>query len=113
MYIIFNCQGHNNLDRLAALPLMTCGIGTHTGVTAYGKLELWGKHCTKDWSYDCFLIRKPFPFHSIADPVRSSNVFTDIYTRGRVKEETVVRTSRMGLGTIRTLTDEIQKSCGY
>ena len=27
------------------------------------------KNCTKDWSYDCFLIHKPFLRHSVADPV--------------------------------------------
>ena len=43
---------------------------------------------------------------SVADPVRSSNVFSDFYWRGSVKDERdATRTSRMGLGTIRTLTD--------
>ena len=46
---------------------------------------------------------------SVANPVRSSNVFTDIYCRGSVKDEgDATRTSRMGLGTIRTLTDELR-----
>ena len=45
----------------------------------------------------------------IADLVRSNNVFTDIYWRGRIKDERdATRTSRMGLGTIKTLTDELQ-----
>ena len=45
---------------------------------------------------------------SIADPVRSGNVFTDIYCHGSVNDERdATRTSRVGLGTIRTLTDEL------
>ena len=45
---------------------------------------------------------------SIADPVRFGNVFTDIYCRGNVKDERdATRTSRMGLGTKRTLMDEL------
>ena len=45
----------------------------------------------------------------VADPVRSSNVFTDIYSHGSVKDERdVTRTFRMGLGTIRTLMDELR-----
>ena len=40
---------------------------------------------------------------------RSGNVFTDIYCRGSVKDERdATRTSRMGLGTIRTLTDQLR-----
>ena len=50
---------------------------------------------------------------SVADPVRSNNVFMDIYPRGSVKDERVVtRTSRMGLGTIRTLTDGLRMRYG-
>ena len=45
---------------------------------------------------------------SIADPVRSVYVFTDIYWTGSIKDERdATRTSRMGLGTIRTLMDEL------
>ena len=55
-----------------------------------------------------FIIRKPFPCQSVADPVRSGNVFTDIYWCRSVKDEgDATRTSRMGLGTIRTLTNEL------
>ena len=63
------------------------------------------------WSHDCFLICKTLSVsvcsRSIADLVRSGHVFTDIYCRGSVKDERdATRTSRMGLGTIRTLMDE-------
>ena len=55
-----------------------------------------------------FLIRKPFPCQSVADPVRSGNDFTDVYCHRSVKDERgATRTFRMGLGTIRTLTDEL------
>ena len=40
---------------------------------------------------------------------RSGNVFTDIYSRGSTKDErNVTRTSRMSLGTVRTLTDQLR-----
>ena len=68
----------------------------------------------KDWSFDCFLIRKPFLWQSVDDPVRSGNVFTDIYWCRSVKDKRdATRTSRMVLGTIRILTDELRKSYGY
>ena len=39
---------------------------------------------------------------------RYGNVFTNIYCRRSVKDERdATKTSRMGLGTIRTLTDEL------
>ena len=44
---------------------------------------------------------------SVADPVKSSNVFMDIYARRSIKRD-ITRTSRMGLGTIRTLRDELR-----
>ena len=60
-----------------------------------------------------FLIRKPFPCQSVADSVRSGNVFMDIYCRRRVKDvRNATGTSRMDLGTIRTLTDEPQMRYG-
>ena len=50
---------------------------------------------------------------SVAHPVRTGNVFTDIYCRGSVKDERdATRTSRMGLGTIRTLMDELRMRYG-
>ena len=50
---------------------------------------------------------------SVADPVRSGNVFTDIYCCGSVKDERdATRTSRMGLWTIRTITDELRMRYG-
>ena len=62
----------------------------------------------------CFLIRKPFLCQSVADPVKSGFVLGDICWHGSVKaERDATRTSRMGLRTIRTLTDEIRKSYGY
>ena len=44
-----------------------------------------------------FLIRKPFPCQSVADPVRFSNVFMDIYCCRSIKDERdAARTSRRG-----------------
>ena len=55
-----------------------------------------------------FLIRKPFPCQSVVDPVRSGNVCWDICWHRSVKDERdATRTSRMGLGTIKTLADEL------
>ena len=49
---------------------------------------------------------------SVADLVRSGNVFMDIYCRGSVKDvRDATRTSRMGLRTIRTLTDDLRIRC--
>ena len=31
------------------------------------RTSLWIKRLHKGWSYDCFLIRKPFPCQSVAD----------------------------------------------
>ena len=60
-----------------------------------------------------FLIRKSFPCQSIADSVRSGYVLGDICRRGCVKDERdATRTSRMGLRTIRTLTDELRMRYG-
>ena len=60
-----------------------------------------------------FLTRKPFLCQSIADPVRSGNVFRDICWGGSIKDETdATRTSSMGLRTIRTFTDELQMRYG-
>ena len=60
-----------------------------------------------------FLIRKPCPCQSVADPVRSSNVFMDSYCHGSIKDERdATRTSGMGLWTIRTLTDELRMRYG-
>ena len=60
-----------------------------------------------------FLIRKPFLCQSVADPVRSGNVFMDFYCRRSVKDERdATRISRMGLRTIRTLTEELQMRYG-
>ena len=56
-----------------------------------------------------FTIHKSFPCQSVADPVRSSNVFGDICWHGSVKDEKyATRTSRMGLETTRTLTEELR-----
>ena len=61
-----------------------------------------------------FLILKPFPCQSVADPVRSGYVLGDICWHGSVTgERDATRTSRMGIQTTRTLTDEIQKNYGY
>ena len=47
---------------------------------------------------------------SVADLVRSGNVFGDICWRRSVKDERdATRISRMGLRTIRTLRDELQQ----
>ena len=60
-----------------------------------------------------FLICKPCPCQFIADPVRSGNVFMDIFCRRSVKDvRDATRTFRMGIRTIRTLTDELQKRYG-
>ena len=56
------------------------------------------------------------PCQSIANLVRSGNVFGDICWHGSIKDERdATRTSRMCLQTIRTLTDEdeIWKTYGY
>ena len=51
--------------------------------------------------------------NTVADPVKSGNIFTDMYWRESVKDERdATKTSRMGLGTIRTLTDELQVRYG-
>ena len=56
-----------------------------------------------------FLIRKPFPCQSVADPVRSVNVFMDIFCRGSVKDvRDATRTSRMGIRTTGTVTEELR-----
>ena len=59
--------------------------------------------------FDCFfLIRKPFPCQSVADPVRSGYVLGDICWHGSITDERdATRTSRMVIWTIRTLTDEL------
>ena len=64
--------------------------------------------------FDCFfLICKPFPCQSIADPVNSGYVLGDICWHGSVTDEReATRTSRMGIRTIRTLTDELQMRYG-
>ena len=50
---------------------------------------------------------------SVADLVRSGNVFMDMYWRGSIKDERdATRTSTMGLGAIRTLTDELRMRYG-
>ena len=60
-----------------------------------------------------FLICKPFLCQSVADPVRSGYVMGDICWYGSVTDERdATRTSRMGLWTIRTLTDELRMSYG-
>ena len=52
-------------------------------------------------------------WQSVADPVRSGNVFSNLYWHGSVKDERdATRTSRMGLGTIRTLMDVLQMRYG-
>ena len=65
--------------------------------------------------FDCFcLIRKPFLCQSVADAVRSGYVLGNICGHGSVTDERdAARTSRMGIWTIRTLTDEIRKNYGY
>ena len=62
--------------------------------------------------FDClFLIRKPFSCQSLADPVSFGYALSDICWHGSVMDERdVIRTSRMGIQTIRTLTDEIRKN---
>ena len=58
--------------------------------------------------FDCFLIRTPFPCQSVADAVRSGYVLGDICCHRSVTDERdATRTSRMGIRTIRTLTDEL------
>ena len=60
-----------------------------------------------------FFIHKPFPCQSVSDPIRSGNVFMDIYCRRSIKHDRdAMGTSRMGLRTIRTLTDELQMRYG-
>ena len=55
-----------------------------------------------------FLIRKPFPCHSVADSVRSGYVLGDICRHGSIKDERdVTRITRMGLRTM-TLADELR-----
>ena len=50
-----------------------------------------------------FLIRKPFPCQSVEDPA----MFWAIFVGSSVSDERdATRTSRMGIRTIRTLTDE-------
>ena len=68
------------------------------------------KDCTKDWSCDCFLIRKPFSCQSVADPVMFLQIF--IGPKSIKDERDATRTSRMGLGTIRTLMDELRMRYG-
>ena len=47
------------------------------------------------------------------DPVRSGNVFMDIFCHGSIKDvRDAIRTSRMGIRTIRTLTYELQMRYG-
>ena len=51
---------------------------------------------------------------SIADPVRSGNVLGDICWHGSITDQRdATRASRMGIRTIRTLTDELWKIYGY
>ena len=58
-----------------------------------------------------FLIRKPFPCQSVADLVRSGYVLGEICWHGSVMDERdATRTSRMGIWTIRTLTDELRNA---
>ena len=50
---------------------------------------------------------------SVADPRRSVNVFRDIFCCGNVKGvRDATRTSRMGIQTIRTVTEELQMRYG-
>ena len=64
--------------------------------------------------FDCFfLIHKLFPCQSVADPVRSDYVLGNICWHGSVTDERdATRTSRMGIQTIRTLTDELRMRYG-
>ena len=58
-----------------------------------------------------FLIRKPFPFQSVADPVRSVYVLFDIcWHRSITDKRDATQTSRMGIRTKSTLTDELRKN---
>ena len=58
-------------------------------------------------------ICKPFPCQSIADPLRSVNVFRDIFCRGSLKDvKDATKTSRMGIQTIRTVLQELQMRYG-
>ena len=60
-----------------------------------------------------FLIHKPRPCQYVANPVRSGNVFMDIFCHRSVKDvRNATRTSRMGIRTISTLTDELQVRYG-
>ena len=60
-----------------------------------------------------FLIRKPFPCQSIADPLGSINVFRDIFCHGSIKDvRDATRTPRMGIHTIRTVTEELRMRYG-
>ena len=68
------------------------------------------KDCTKDWSSDCFFVLQTL---SMSVRSRSGNVIGDICWYGSVKDDRdAARTSRMGLRTIRALTNEIRKSYG-
>ena len=59
------------------------------------------------------LICKPCPCRSVADPVRSGNVFTDIFGYRSIKDvRDATRTSRMGIRTIRTLMEELRMRYG-
>ena len=78
-------------------------------------LDRFADEKTAQWTglLTVFLIRKPFPCQSVADPVRSGYVLGDICWHGSVTDERhCTRTSRMGLRTIRTLTDELQMRYG-
>ena len=68
--------------------------------------------------FDCFFNPQTLAVsirgRSVADLVRSSYVLGDICWHGSVTDERdATRTSRMGIKTIRTLTDELRKNYGY
>ena len=79
---------------------------------SYGGLR-WPKDRFPDGHLTVFLIRKAFPCQSVADPVRSGYVLGDIYWHGSLMDEKdTTKTSRMGIQTIRTLTDELRVRYG-
>ena len=81
-----------------------------TATVPPGQVCRW-KDCTNDWSFDCFFNLQTL---SVSVRSRSGNVLQDFCWHGSVKDERdATKTSRIGLRTIRTLTEEIRKSYGY
>ena len=67
--------------------------------------------------FDCFFnlqtLSVSIHSRSVADPVRSGYVLANICWHGSVMDERdATRTSRMGIRTLKTLTDELRIRCG-